>query len=127
MQNIHTNSNLQETTKHGGPDFPLEFYIDDTRKFYNNDINWHWHKEFELNVILEGEGDLRSSAFQRVLLPARLSRKPILYIPEKEFLSTAVCCIISQLKTMASCLILYFPPLFLLQVKVLFTKNIFCH
>ena len=42
MQNIHTNSNLQETKKHGGPDFPLEFYIDDTRKFYNNDINWRY-------------------------------------------------------------------------------------
>ena len=54
MQNIHTNSNLQETTKHGGPDFPLEFYIDDTRKFYNNDINWHWHKEFEIICVSEG-------------------------------------------------------------------------
>lgn len=54
MQNINTNSNLQETTKHGKPDFPLEFYIDDTRKFYNNDINWHWHKEFEIACISEG-------------------------------------------------------------------------
>ena len=54
MQNIHTNSNLQETKKHGGPDFPLEFYIDDTRKFYNNDINWHWHKEFEIICVSEG-------------------------------------------------------------------------
>ena len=113
MQNIHTNSNLQETTKHGGPDFPLEFYIDDTRKFYNNDINWHWHKEFE--IICVSEGTVTCQVEQKTYT---------LHSGEGIFINSGM---LSQLKTMASCLILYFPPLFLLQVKVLFTKNIFCH
>ena len=54
MQNIDTNNALRETATHGTPEFPLGFYIDDTRNFYNNDINWHWHKEFELAYISEG-------------------------------------------------------------------------
>lgn len=54
MQNIDTNNALRETATHGTLEFPLEFYIDDTRNFYNNDINWHWHKEFELAYISEG-------------------------------------------------------------------------
>ncbi len=54
MKNIATNNTWRETTRHGTSDFPLEFYIDDTRNFYNNDINWHWHKEFEIAYISEG-------------------------------------------------------------------------
>lgn len=54
MQSVNTNVNLHEERKHGMPEFPLEFNIDDTRDYYNNDINWHWHKEFEIVCILEG-------------------------------------------------------------------------
>ena len=54
MQSVSTNLNLQETRKHGSPDFPLEFNTDDTRDYYNNDINWHWHEEFELVCVIEG-------------------------------------------------------------------------
>lgn len=41
MQSVSTNLNLQETRRHGSPDFPLEFNTDDTRDYYKNDINWH--------------------------------------------------------------------------------------
>lgn len=51
MQSVSTNLNLQETRRHGSPDFPLEFNTDDTRDYYKNDINWHWHEEFELVYI----------------------------------------------------------------------------
>ena len=54
MQSVSTNLNLQETRRHGSPDFPLEFNTDDTRDYYKNDINWHWHEEFELVYIIEG-------------------------------------------------------------------------
>ena len=54
MKNVNTNTELKEIRKHGVPEFPLEFNIDDTRDYYNNDINWHWHREFELVYILEG-------------------------------------------------------------------------
>ena len=54
MQSVSTNLNLQETRRHGSPDFPLEFNTDDTQDCYKNDINWHWHEEFELVYIIEG-------------------------------------------------------------------------
>lgn len=54
MQNILTSDDLRETKKHGLPDFPLEYYLDDTREFYNYQINWHWHNEFEILYVLEG-------------------------------------------------------------------------
>lgn len=54
MQTVNTNVHLHEEKKHGMPEFPLEFNVDDTRDYYHNDINWHWHKEFEIVCILEG-------------------------------------------------------------------------
>ncbi len=54
MQRVPTNVDLQEEKEHGIAEFPLEFNIDDTRNYLNQDINWHWHKEFELLYIQEG-------------------------------------------------------------------------
>ena len=54
MQSIPTNVDLQEEKEHGIAGFPLEFNIDDTRDYLNQDINWHWHIEFELLYIQEG-------------------------------------------------------------------------
>ena len=33
MQKIITADDLRETKQHGVPDFPLEYYVDDTREF----------------------------------------------------------------------------------------------
>lgn len=54
MQSVPTNVDLQEEKEHGVTEFPLEFNIDDTRNYLNQDINWHWHKEFELLYIQKG-------------------------------------------------------------------------
>ena len=54
MQSIQTTDDLRETTPHGFPDFPLKYYLDDTREYYNHEINWHWHKEFEICYISQG-------------------------------------------------------------------------
>ncbi len=54
MQRILTTDDLRETRRHGVPDFPLEYYLDDTRDFYNSQVGWHWHNEFELLLVSEG-------------------------------------------------------------------------
>ncbi len=59
MQSILTSDDLRETRQHGKLDFPLQYYVDDTREFYNGQINWHWHNEFEIVYILEGTVDCR--------------------------------------------------------------------
>lgn len=44
---------FHESTPHGTPDFPFEyFYIDSTHPRYN--MPFHWHKEWEIIHILEG-------------------------------------------------------------------------
>ena len=54
MQSVSTGADLYEEKEHGVAEFPLEFNIDDTRNYLNQDINWHWHNEFELIYIQEG-------------------------------------------------------------------------
>lgn len=54
MQRILTTDDLRETKQHGQPDFPLQYYLDDTRDFYNNQVDWHWHSEFEILSVSEG-------------------------------------------------------------------------
>lgn len=54
MQKILTTDDFRETKQHGLPEFPLQFYIDDTRDFYNSQVNWHWHNEFEIVLVSEG-------------------------------------------------------------------------
>lgn len=55
MQRILTTDDLRETKQHGQPDFPLQYYLDDTRDFYNNQVDWHWHREFEVVAVSEGD------------------------------------------------------------------------
>ncbi len=54
MQRILTTDDLRETKQHGQPDFPLQYYNDDTRDFYDDQIDWHWHNEFEIVAVSEG-------------------------------------------------------------------------
>ena len=80
MQSVSTNLNLQETRRHGSPDFPLEFNTDDTRDYYKNDINWHWHEEFELVYIIEG------------CVACHINQSVMNFSQGRVFLLTAVCC-----------------------------------
>ena len=54
MQKNLTTDDLRETKQHGFPGFPLQFYMDDTRDFYNSQVSWHWHNEFEIVLVSEG-------------------------------------------------------------------------
>ncbi len=57
MQRILTTDDLRETKQHGQPDFPIQYYLDDTRDFYNSQVDWHWHNEFEIVAVSEGVVD----------------------------------------------------------------------
>lgn len=49
---IEVNNNLQETSKHGSPDFPLAIYTDNFSLFEDGYIRWHWHKEVQFSFSL---------------------------------------------------------------------------
>ena len=44
----------RENALHGSPDFPLRVYPNDFRWYNNNTIEWHWHPEIEVAVVLAG-------------------------------------------------------------------------
>ncbi len=69
MQKIITADDLRETKQHGVPDFPLEYYVDDTREFFNHQINWHWHREFELVTVSEGQAICHIEKERIILTP----------------------------------------------------------
>lgn len=43
----------QELKEHGTTQFPVAAYTED---LVNEPIYWHWHKEWEIGVVVEGEG-----------------------------------------------------------------------
>lgn len=51
LSNQEALSNIDETGTHGTPDFPVAIYLDDLTK---NHVNWHWHREFEMGFVEEG-------------------------------------------------------------------------
>lgn len=54
---IITDKSMRELKSHGTPEFPFEYYLDDTRQFDNNFIEWHWHNEFEWLYVQSGSVD----------------------------------------------------------------------
>lgn len=46
-----SSSHINETGQHGSIDFPIAIYLDDVSKQF---VNWHWHEEFEIGIIVEG-------------------------------------------------------------------------
>ena len=45
---------LKEHRRHSTADKPFSYYISNISEYFPN-VPLHWHKEFELNVILEGK------------------------------------------------------------------------
>ncbi|MEY8353453.1 AraC family ligand binding domain-containing protein [Lachnospiraceae bacterium 54-53] len=56
MQNtkILTDESMMELIPHGCTAFPFQYYYEDVGKFDNRCIDWHWHREFELVLVTEG-------------------------------------------------------------------------
>lgn len=51
LSNQEAPYHIDETGTHGTPDFPVAIYLDDVTK---NHVNWHWHREFEIGFVEEG-------------------------------------------------------------------------
>jgi len=58
---------LYEITKHGSPDFPIQFYIDELYKFNKQSVPLHWHFESEF-FVAKGGPVLVQIGNQQVLL-----------------------------------------------------------
>lgn len=43
-----------EIVSHGNPDYPVGVYYVEPSKMYMNHVRWHWHEEFEINLVKEG-------------------------------------------------------------------------
>lgn len=46
---------FRETVVHGTPKFPMQIYKNDFSWYVNHEIDWHWHPEIEIAVVLSGE------------------------------------------------------------------------
>lgn len=51
---IITDESMRELTQHGSAGFPFEYYYDDVKKYVNQYIDWHWHREFEWCFVENG-------------------------------------------------------------------------
>ncbi len=45
---------FRETVIHGTPKFPMQIYRNDFSWYVNHIIDWHWHPEIEIAVVLSG-------------------------------------------------------------------------
>lgn len=45
---------FRETVVHGTPQFPMQIYKNDFSWYVNHIIDWHWHPEIEIAVVLSG-------------------------------------------------------------------------
>ncbi|MNP54957.1 Cupin domain protein [compost metagenome] len=43
-----------EKIRHGQPNFPIQFYVDELHKFINRRVPLHWHHEYEFFVARGG-------------------------------------------------------------------------
>ena len=46
--------NFRETVLHGTPGFPMQIYKNDFSWYVNHTIDWHWHPELEIAIVLSG-------------------------------------------------------------------------
>jgi len=53
--NIIIDGNKKETTRHGGYEFPLALYHTRICKNILGFIDWHWHEELQLSVVIQGQ------------------------------------------------------------------------
>lgn len=69
LTHIPTDESMRETTLHGTPAFPFEYYVDDILQFESGSVEWHWHAEFEWIFVEEGTVDCCIGSERHHLLP----------------------------------------------------------
>lgn len=55
FKKVETDIELQELASHGTGKFPIRYYLDDSRDFFDQVVNRHWHREVEFALVREGE------------------------------------------------------------------------
>lgn len=78
MNTIQVDETQRELRPHGTPQFPVEINHDDLRDFQNFRVRCHWHEEFEISIVQEGqvsyrlgEGEYVLSSGQGILINSR--------------------------------------------------------
>lgn len=85
---------FRETVLHGTPRFPMQIYKNDFSWYVNHTIDWHWHPELEIAVVLsgtvscyindtcitvgEGEGFFINSNIMHMEIPANDGEYPLM-------------------------------------------------
>lgn len=54
IHEMPTDETMRSLLVHGCADFPFEYYLDELGTFQSRSIEWHWHKEVEFSLVLEG-------------------------------------------------------------------------
>ena len=54
IHSIPTDDTMRSLLTHGSADFPFEYYLDEINHFHDKSIAWHWHKEVEFSLVLNG-------------------------------------------------------------------------
>lgn len=57
MYKVPVDHNLMESNVYRDPSFPLEFYYDDYGALIDHTLNYHWHPDIEMEVVLQGAVD----------------------------------------------------------------------
>ena len=56
---IHTEKNQKEIKQHGNFEFPVHVSQESIRSYEQGSFLWHWHREIELTLVLEGAMEYR--------------------------------------------------------------------
>lgn len=51
-------NDFREAAVHGTPEYPMRAYINHFRRYPEHLINWHWHPECEVTVVLSGNVEI---------------------------------------------------------------------
>ena len=55
LNRMKTVDSFMEPENHETQDFPLQYRLDKPGEFETECISWHWHREFELDLVSSGE------------------------------------------------------------------------
>ena len=69
IKHLTVDQNLQEFPANAGKDFPLTAHYTDLGQWATPVVPWHWHRELEFCVILQGRLHVRTSHQDCVLAP----------------------------------------------------------
>ncbi len=89
---------FRESVSHGTPQFPMKIYKNDFSWYDNHIIDWHWHPEIEIAVVLSGKvtcfiNDTRIdvSAGEGFFINSNTMHKEIPFDDKEKPIMTTIC------------------------------------